>query len=46
MIEIRYYIDGKCVLSYDDDVFSEDEDYTNNWFSKSGMGHTDDGIYF
>lgn len=25
----RYYIDGKCVLSYDDDVFSTDDDYTN-----------------
>ena len=25
----RYYIDGKCVLSYDDDVFSNDDDYTN-----------------
>lgn len=28
-MEKRYYIDGKCVLSYDDDVFSTDEDYTN-----------------
>lgn len=27
-MEKRYYIDGKCVLSYDDDVFSTD-DYTN-----------------
>ena len=24
----RYYIDGKCVLSYDDDVFSTDDDYS------------------
>ena len=28
-MEKRYYIDGKCVLSYDDDVFSTDDDYTN-----------------
>ena len=28
-MEKRYYIDGKCVLSYDDDVFSTDEDCTN-----------------
>ena len=27
-MEKRYYIDGKCVLSYND-VFSTDEDYTN-----------------
>ena len=26
-MEKRYYIDGKCVLSYDDDVFSTDDDY-------------------
>lgn len=24
-----YYLDGKCIFSYDDDVFSSDEDYTN-----------------
>ena len=28
-MEIRYYVDGKCILSYDDDVFSTDEDWTN-----------------
>ena len=28
-MEIRYYLDGKCFLSYDDDVFSTDEDWTN-----------------
>lgn len=28
-MERRFYIDGKCILSYDDDVFSTDEDYTN-----------------
>ena len=28
-MEIRYYVDGKCILSYDDDVFSTDDDYTN-----------------
>lgn len=28
-MERRYYIDGKCVLSFDDDVFPTDEDYTN-----------------
>lgn len=28
-MEKRYYIDGKCVLSYDDDVFSTDDYYTN-----------------
>lgn len=28
-MEIRYYIDGKCILSYDNDVFSSDEDHRN-----------------
>lgn len=28
-METRYYIDGNCILSYDDNVFSTDEDYTN-----------------
>ena len=28
-MEKRYYIDGKCVLSYDDDVFSTDDDYSS-----------------
>lgn len=28
-MEIRYYVDGRCILSYDDDVFSTDEDCTN-----------------
>jgi hypothetical protein len=28
-MEIRHYVDGKCILSYDDDVFSTDEDRTN-----------------
>lgn len=28
-MEIGYYVDGKCILSYDDDVFSTDEDWTN-----------------
>ena len=27
-MEIRHYVDGKCILSYDDDVFSTDEDRT------------------
>ncbi|WP_418492074.1 hypothetical protein [Eshraghiella crossota] len=27
----RYYIDGKCILSYDDDVFSTDEAGMNAW---------------
>lgn len=30
-MEKRYYIDGKCVLSYDDDVFSTDEAGMNAW---------------
>ena len=28
-MEIRYYVDDKCILSYDDDVFSTEEDWTN-----------------
>ena len=28
-MEERYYLDGKCIFSYDMDVFSSDEDYTN-----------------
>lgn len=28
-MEIRYYIDGKCILSYDEDVFSSYEDHRN-----------------
>lgn len=28
-MEIRFYIDGQCILSYDDDVFSSDEDHIN-----------------
>ena len=28
-METRFYIDGKCILSYDDDVFSSDEDRNN-----------------
>lgn len=28
-MEIRYYLDGKCILSYDNDVFSTDDDWTN-----------------
>ena len=28
-MEIRDYVDGRCILSYDDDVFSTDEDCTN-----------------
>ena len=28
-MEIRYYVDDKCILSYDDDVFSPEEDWTN-----------------
>lgn len=28
-MEIRYYLDGKCVFSYDDNIFSTDEDYIN-----------------
>ena len=27
-MEIRYYVDDKCILSYDD-VFSTEEDWTN-----------------
>lgn len=28
-MEKRYYLDGKCIFSYDDEVFSSDEDYKN-----------------
>ena len=28
-MEVRYYLDGKCYFSYDNAVFSSDEDYYN-----------------
>ena len=42
-MEIRYYLEGKCILSYDDDVFSTDEDWTN--FKEMFVSPVGDKVY-
>lgn len=44
-MEKRYYIDGKCILSYDDDdVFSTDEAGMNAWREEADFLVKGDGM--